>query len=335
MRRLALVICCASTAALAQPAPAPGSSKQDAKALNALGVKLLEGKDYLGALAVFKESYARFHSTKTLLNIGTTLKLLDRKADAANTYQRYLDAADADPAKRAEVAQVIAELDRGVGQLAITVAPADAEVQVDDDEWMPAAAAKLWRVPEGTFHVRARKDKYQPETKTASIRAGEQQEISITLAALPEEPVRVVQPVDSGVAATVVPDEPRSRVGALVLGHFEPPAKGGAALVGVTADVTGLLQVQGAAIVGPTFGGYAGATMALLPGRFRPLVAAGMPIFASSGARFALRGAGGVEVEINRHVAVLVELGVEYLLNPEPEIRRTLFVPAVGASGRL
>src|SRR5688500_7730997 len=94
-----------------QPAPQPPQdpNKMDAKALMQTGVKLLEVKDYLGALAIFKTAYARFPSAKILLNIGTTLKLLDRKAEAANAYQRYLDSSDTDPNRRAQVQAELAE----------------------------------------------------------------------------------------------------------------------------------------------------------------------------------------------------------------------------------
>ena len=94
--------------ASAQPKPPPSGDKTDAKALMLSGVKLLEAKDYLGALAVFKDAYARFPSAKILLNIGTTQKLLNRNAEAANTYQRYLESKDADPARRTEIERWLA-----------------------------------------------------------------------------------------------------------------------------------------------------------------------------------------------------------------------------------
>ena len=95
------------------------------------------------------------------------------------------------------------------------------------------------------------------------------------------------------------------------------------------------MQLQAAAILGPVYGGFAGATIAILPGRFRPIVSAGVPIFASDGPRFALRGAGGIELQLNRHLALIAELGLEYMLNPEDDIAAARFIPAVGASGRL
>lgn len=50
-----------------------------------------------------------------LLNIGTTQNLLARKAEAGNTYQRYLDAPDADPAKKNDVIAALADIDKAVG----------------------------------------------------------------------------------------------------------------------------------------------------------------------------------------------------------------------------
>src|SRR4051812_6151318 len=170
VRSLLLAACLTGTGlASAQPTtPGQSDNKSDAKALMQSGLKLLEIKDYLGALAVFKDAYKRFPSAKILLNIGTTLNLLDRKVDAANTYQRYLDAPDTDPAKRQDVANVLAEIDKTVGRLEITVTPADAEVQINDGDWVPAASTKLARIPGGQFTVRARKDKFQSEAKSAS-----------------------------------------------------------------------------------------------------------------------------------------------------------------------
>src|SRR5690606_20511250 len=46
---------------------------------------------------------------------------LDRKAEAANAYQGYLDSEDASPAKRAEVTKVLAGLDRELGLLELDV----------------------------------------------------------------------------------------------------------------------------------------------------------------------------------------------------------------------
>lgn len=338
-RSFAVAACLvASGVAAAQPAPAPpAGDKIDAKALMQSGVRLLEAKDYLGALAVFKDAFARFPSAKILLNIGTTLKLLGRNVDAANAYQRYLDAADTDPAKQSDVTTALYELDKGVGKLEINVMPADAEVQINDGEWVPAPAAHVVRVAQGQFRVRARKDKFQGEAKSASINTGEKAAIVITLIALPEEAKVVVSgPIGPDPELTLhAEEEPRSAFGGIAIAHLDIPRGGAAVLAGITYDISSAFQVQASAILGPTYGAYAGASFAFMGGNVRPLLAAGMPLFVSHGIRAGVRAAGGVELVITRHVSLIAELGAEVMLNPEDNILKAAFIPAVGASGRL
>ncbi len=302
------------------------------------GVRLLEAKDYLGALAIFKDAYARFPSAKILLNIGTTLNLLARKADAANAYQRYLDSPDADPEKQRDVTTVVADLDRAAGLLEITVTPPDAEVQVNDGEWAAATSFKRYRVEAGPFTVRARKPKFGAEAKSAHITVGERAAVTIAMTALPEpEPVRLSSRglTDDGVHGGIEQVGPRSRVGGYLMAHLDLPRGGGAALAGVTVDLVNQLTIQGAAILGPTYGGYVGASYAFLSGKVHPTGAVGIPVFFSNGARVGLRAAGGAELEITPHVSLLAELGLELMLNPEDDIRKVVFIPAVGAVGRL
>lgn len=325
------------------PQPSPSGGKVDAQSLMQSGVRLLEAKDYLGALAVFKDAYRRFPSEKILLNIGTTLNLLGRKAEAANAYQRYLDSPEADAARKPDVLAAIAELDKEVGRLEITIVPEDAQVQVNDGEWLPAARARLIRVPQGQFTVRARKDGYNTEAKSASIVTAEKAGISITLTPAPVEvstggtttsALRRDDIDDQRVVALAQPTQ-RSRLGGIAVAHLDLPRGGGAAIVGITADATKALQVELSAILGPAYGVYPGARFAFLTGTVRPLVAAGMPIFFSEGARVGVRGGGGVEMQLTRNLSLIGELGVEVMLNPEDDILRAAFIPALGATGRL
>ncbi|HEV7557492.1 MAG TPA: hypothetical protein VGO00_18640, partial [Kofleriaceae bacterium] len=250
MKRLAIVACAVvAHVAAAQP---KNDKKVDAKSLMQSGVKLLEAKDYLGALAVFRDAYARFPSPKILLNIGTTLKLLDRNADAANTYQRYLDDKDADNSRRAEIARVLANIDKTVGVVEVEVTPADAEVQLGDGDWESAAAAKLMRVPPGKIAVRARKDGYKPDEKSAPLGPGERVQISIVLTELPKlAPAPPVPPIRIDTSPVIVPEGPRSRVGALVATHIDALHGGAAVLIGATSDIVAGLEVQTAVMLGP------------------------------------------------------------------------------------
>ena len=334
LRTPALILACllAASPARAQPVDA---DKGDAKALLQSGLKLFAAKDYLGALSVFETAYARFPSGKILLNIGTTLLKLDRTAAAANAYQRYLDKKDGDPAKVTEVTKVLADLDRGLGVLAISVEPAqEAEIQIGDAKWVRASDLARYRVDRGSITVRARSTGYVEAQQTVRIDAGQKREIALVLEPEPVVATTTGTPMDTGLRTGVTP-EGRARLGALVLAHIDPSNSGAAVIVGITADVVSRLQVQAAALIGPVSGGYAGVSFAFLDGRVRPILAAGLPVFFSDGPRVALRGAAGVELAINRHFAVIAELGVEYLVNPEPDVTPTLFIPAIGATARL
>ena len=337
LHSLLFAVACAIPCQVAIAQPAPPADKIDAKSLMQSGLKLFAAQDYLGALAVFRTAYTRFPSAKILINIGTTLIKLDRKADAANTYQRYLDAPDTDPAKQAEVAKVIAELDRSVGKLEITATPLDAELQLNDEDWTPAISAHLYRVAPGAITIRARSPRYQPDERRVQVAAGETVPVMFALAEIPAPVVPVVAAaaVGNGVRATV-PEPVPSKIGVTAVGRVDVLHGGGAALVGATFNASPRFQAQAAALLGPSYGGYLGATLALVGGKLRPIVSAGVPMFMSNGARFGVRGAGGVDFAVTRHIALIVELGVERMLNAESDVQHTtMLIPALGAVGRL
>ncbi len=337
MRGLVLAgVLLAPFAAGAQPAPRPADSdKGDAKVLMASGLKLFAAKDYLGALAVFQNAYARFPSAKILLNVATTFKALGRDAEAANAYQEYLDAVEVDSARKTEVAKVLAGLDASLGVVAVAVTPTDAEVQINDGEWKRQRHDV--RILPGPAHIRARLEHHSPAERTVTVAAGGKVELSLALVPIPQTttPVAVVAaPMDTGIHASVEPVQ-RSRFGAIAMAHVDVVHKGGAGFVGAIVELAPRFQIEAQAILGPTYGGYIGARYAFLPTSVRPLIAAGVPIFASGGARFAVRGAAGVELALTLHLAIVAEIGIEHLFNPQSSVAATVFVPALGAVGRL
>jgi hypothetical protein len=341
---LALCLAALSPAlALAQPAPAPAPApagdKVDAKALMASGLKLYAAKDYLGALAVFKEAYDRFPSSKILLNIGTTLKALGRDAEAANTYQRFLDAADADVSKKGAVDKELAELDGRLATVEIKASLADAELQIGDEQPHPASELTKYRVAPGKVTVHVHKTHFQPYEKTLDLVAGQTTSLSVDLVAAPEvTPVTQVgsaTPAGNGIHAALPPAASPSKLGAIAVAHIDFKYKGGAGVVGATMQVATGLQAEVAGIFGPSWGAYVGARYALLTGSLHPTLAAGVPLFVSSGARIGVRGAGGVQLDLTPHLALVGELGVEHVFNPQANIAGTLFIPAIGALGRL
>jgi hypothetical protein len=366
----------ADSAAPAADAPSASGAagKVDARALVQSGVKLLKQKDYLGALAVFRDAYQRFPSVKLLLNIGTTLKLLGRNAEAANAYQRYLDDPEADPARVSEVGDVLATLDRVLGRVrlaaafsspraeragaAATSSPVAAgavdgadgiaatEVAVNGGPWQPLAQAKLVRVDPGAYVIAARREGFTPVELRGQLGAGEIAELQLQLVALsrqapggPGGPGAAGEGQDDDSAGSLrrgaSAERGRSRLGLMLRGHFHLSPAGAAALVGPSVDVTDRLEVHAGVLLGRFRGGYLGASFAALPGRWRPIAAAGVLLVADDGARVAVRGAAGLEVVVSRNLSVFAELGGEHLFNPPMTIFANAFVPSAGVLGRL
>jgi hypothetical protein len=202
--------------------------------------------------------------------------------------------------------------------------------------------------------VQARKDGFKPDSKSANVIAGEKTAIVIALEAIPvtvAKPVFITAPRDhEDLLRPVEIEGPRSRFGVIAGAHVSVlPKLGSAVLIGGTFDATEQLSIDAALMLGPglvskgmtttlpppSFGGYVGASFAFMTGQIRPRVSGGVPVFASNGARFAVRGAGGLEYVASKRFSLTIELGAEYTLNPESDIRSISLVPSLGATGRL
>jgi hypothetical protein len=285
---------------------------------------------------MFKEAYDRFPSSKILLNIGTTLKALGRNTEAANTYQKFLDASDADESKKPAVTKELAELDEKLAVVELKVTPPDTEIAFGTEAWHPASDLSRYRLDPGQVTLHARKPGFQPWEKALGLTTGAVLTINVELAPIPAPAtVATNMPTETGVHAVVTPEPAPSRWGAIALAHMDFKYKGAAGVVGVTAHVLEGVQIEAAAIVGPSSGAYIGGRYAALQGALHPTVAAGVPLWISSGARIGVRGAGGIQYDLTRHLALVAEVGVEHVFNPQDHIAATLFIPALGALGRL
>lgn len=327
-------------------AHADESDKGDAKSLLASGLKLFAAKDYLGALSVFETAYDRYPSPKILLNIGTTLLKLDRKVEAANIYQRYLDAKEVDEKKQADAQKILANLDKELAVLDISVVPESAEIQINQGKWITIQGVYKVRVAPGETTVLARATKYKLRADTFPVTKGDHRTVKLELEHEPETTATVTTTTPTETTTTGVVGRAevveRSKLAAMIAWHVDPlhgndafPV-GSTVLVGASFDVTRNLSVQGAALLGAHFGPYVGGTFTFLPGKVRPLVSAGVPVVITNGAHVSLRGAAGVELVLNKHLAFALEVGIERFLNTEDDImNKTLFVPSLGMTGRL
>jgi hypothetical protein len=202
-----------STRVDAQPASDP-PEKAKARALLKEGVRLLNAGQPAPALRKFEDAYATFPSVKILVNIGTAQSALGRPADAANTYQRYLDGESGDAPQLPAVRTALADLDAKLGRLAVKLrSPGGSagEVRVASGAWMSLSATTLVRVAPGHFEIQARSTAGTREAgASGAISAGEQKDIVVDLTPPESAPAppdsaphpRATQPEPPPIAAT-------------------------------------------------------------------------------------------------------------------------------------
>jgi tetratricopeptide (TPR) repeat protein len=139
----------------------------------------------------------------------------------------------------------------------------------------------------------------------------------------------------------------RNRIGATAQLRIDGKGRGAAAAFGLTFSprVLSGLEMDMLALVSNDLGGYLGMRYRLLPGRFRPLIGGGFPVFYSYGApRLGIRGSVGLELVISGNLAVVGEIGAEHFFNnPEMVIEDGIpityeadaIIPVVALFGRL
>lgn len=144
------------------------------------------------------------------------------------------------------------------------------------------------------------------------------------------EPAGLGPPSDDAGVAQSQPADLQVRVGAIAQSIIDYKARGMALQVGASLALGKRLELRAAGLVGPTMGTYVGAVAYLAGERWRPSVAAGMPVFFSDGLRAGVRGGGGMDWRLSRRWSVLVEVGAEFMMNPEDDRERFVLVPMAG-----
>jgi hypothetical protein len=149
--------------------------KEQATQLRNQGNQLFEDGSYPEALDKFQQAYAIFPSPKILLNIGTTQRNLGRNPEAAETYEKYLQAPDRDPARVPEVERTIKEIDAVVGHITVKATVAGSTVTIDGKELGAAPLERTLRVEPGAHKVVAEKAGMQAFVGTLTLKGGETQ----------------------------------------------------------------------------------------------------------------------------------------------------------------
>jgi len=329
------------------------SKKRAALVLLTQGNALFGKGDYQAALDLFRQAYATFPSPNILPNIGTALKALGRKIEAADIYQKYLDTGEGRQATRKEVRQALTELDRDIAKLQIQCDSTGAEVFVDSRSLGKCERLMVVRVADGTRQVRAQ-DGGRQASVDALATLGETTEVRLLLSArkpAPQpSPAPTARPVPRPAERVAAHEEAQSplagqgelvvasrhsssrRFRGMVLAEVDYKGRGAAAFVAAGYQLGRHIGLSAGALVGgEAIGMYAGATWAPLDGTLHPRLGAGVPIFVSNGARLAVRVSAGVEWWASQQLGFVLDVGLERYVNPEAAFKSTVVVPIAGA----
>jgi tetratricopeptide (TPR) repeat protein len=218
-------------AAPARPAAAETKGEQ-AEALIREGVELRAQDQTARALAVFEKAYDLARTPRTAAQLGLCELELARYVDA----QRHLLEALASPdhpwiAKNKPILmRQLATAAANVGELALTVSPAGANVLLNGKPIDRSLAGPSIRLEKGPVEVEVRAPGYQPAHETVTIRGGQSEQRTFALAPEPTQPAAVATslepaPPNSGAAVDLVTAPPpagqaarRQRIAAWITG---------------------------------------------------------------------------------------------------------------------
>lgn len=234
--------------ALATASAAHADDKAGAQKLTSEGLALLDQSKPAEALAKFERAYALYASPTLLLNMGTALRALGRHAEAANAYARWIQART-NPQQRAEVEEILQELDAQVGVVTLDIDVSGADVTVDGSSVEPAG--KELRLEPGSHAIVASKGG-KTARATVQIRPGGNETVSLSLGSDTTKP-DTPDTGDTGDTNKPPPDisdaDPDHEIG------ITKPAEGGGSgtalkIAGISTAVVGLVAVG----VGVKFG---------------------------------------------------------------------------------
>lgn len=348
---------CALTASIFLEQEAAAETHEErARAHFQAGLQSLDAHDYAQALGEFRAAWALWQNAKILLNIGTCLRELGRDAEAANAYARYLAAADADPARKPEVADALRRIDAAVGKLVIRANQADTRVVIDGAENAEWKRDEPLRVAPGAHTVVGERAGFAPAVATVAVAAGETRAVELSLSPNDASPAsRTPAPGTAGVAAPSFAGTPgtaeadhrirpepapvglshANQFGAFVRVDIDGKGRGAVVAPGVAAGIGDYVELAAAGLIGRDKGGWLGAKLLILRGAWKPSVLVATPIFVVDGARVGVQGAAGLLWDPSSHFGAFVDFGIVHFPSPPPNYDKTVFLPSVGVQARL
>jgi hypothetical protein len=172
-------------------------------------VALFNDGDFGGALAEFEASYKIRPSAGVLYNIGLTQKALYRYDEALVSLRKYLvDGQKIPKDKRAEVTQLITEIQALLANVTFAVQPAGTVVTLDGRTLGQAPSLGSYGVAAGMHTFEFAADGYKPAKQELKVVAGQPLTLTVSLEKIPTTgKVRVV--VKPPLAEVIIDDKPR------------------------------------------------------------------------------------------------------------------------------
>lgn len=191
----------------AQPAPS-ADKRAEAKRHFDQGVALYNDGNFNAALAEFRAAYQLAPSSALLYNIGLTQKSLFRYNDAIESLERYVaEEPRLQPARRAEVQQLVTEMKALLAQVTIEVTPPGAGISLDGRA-VGTAPMKPYGIAAGGHVIEATLEGYRPARREIIVSAGVPLSVKLRLDVIPKSG-RVHITASQPMAAVKVDDQPR------------------------------------------------------------------------------------------------------------------------------
>jgi hypothetical protein len=317
-----------ASAGAAEPGP-DAASERHARELFQQGNALIERSRYVDALDRFQEAYALWQNPKIQLNIATTLRVLGRNAEALRAYREYLRDGKPRAELRAEVDEIMLELQTRVGR-AVLQLPADVQkVTLDGRVLSDDALAELELDP-GRHVVIAE------TTDGASAAAFDIVGGAVEQVVLPD-PVAVRGHAAPADVSSAPPEPARSSVlGVLARLDIDGTGQGAVGAVGLSVAFGPRWRASLGGLLGAHAGGWGGVEWSILDGALTPTVGASMPVFFVDGPRFGASGELGGRWTL-REDFLFVALRAAFVHFPRaPEgYAATVIVPSISTELRL
>lgn len=341
-----------------------GKEEREAKALFKEGKQLAESGDYAGAAEMFQAAYARFPNPKILLNLAAVLEALGRNVEAAETYEKFVADPSTPRAKKAEIESKLADLEKTLGMLRVTVDPSDARITLDGKE-QSRAVPFVVRVNPGGHALVFEKEGYAPSAHSLDVVAGKEHELSVKLRrsgepapapivtaappSTPDEPglapAEPVAPADAGVVARAEPEmaieegEGLSHAGQLgVVLRSETDVKDASVgpTVGVTYGALSWLELSGLALIQRLMGARIAASLLFMPdSALKPFVRLGVPMFLEGGTAVGFHGGAGLLWDYSRNLGIGLDVAAEHFSDlPGPSGSYTALLVGLGVQAR-